>query len=155
MKVILKNELSLEILQNIFHSEGYSAEITEYLSAAPNLNLHRDAILKVVFPGCPSVIVWDDIYANSQLRMRVVVISCEARDQFDKDELIRDADNINQQIEYFGTLSPNNLLGITLEYRLPYAPGVLEGTILQAATEMARGGSAAKKYLEELLSFKR
>jgi hypothetical protein len=150
MKGILNHEMSLERVQSLFQSHGHSADVIEVLPAAPELDLPRDAYLRVNFADRLPVIVFVDIHADCQLRMRVIVASREERYQLDEDELIDWATDMNQQLECFGALSPRSLMGITIEYRLPYDQGILEGTILRAAEEMARGSVRARQYVQKL-----
>lgn len=138
MKTILKSEMRLDRLQQLFHSEGCEAQLLGN-SLAP-----QDSYLRVDFPEPPPLIVWfDDLH----LRMRVLVASNEERDQLDFELLNEDALGVNQNIEYFGTLNPGGLTGITIDYRLPCSQGILEVTVMQAAKEMVQGGANYRKML--------
>ncbi|KAB2310662.1 hypothetical protein F8A87_08220 [Betaproteobacteria bacterium SCN2] len=150
MNIINATEMSLERMHSIFQSKGCQTEIVETLPADPDLGLSRDAYLHVDFPQHLPVVVWLDSHADHQIRMRVIVADREHRDQMGETELMNFAADCNQQIQYFGSLSPRNSLGITLEYRLPYNQGILENTIFRAAEEMSFGGWYARKHISTL-----
>lgn len=146
MGTIQDDEMGLERLMGIFANEPCSARIA--LNTARALN---DGYLEVSYPGCPPVILWPDAQLEHQLRMRVLVAPRDVRDQLDALALLQAADDVNQQVLYFGTFSPSGLLGITLEYRLPYASGILANTITRAAELMAQGGRDAMVEVDLLL----
>lgn len=151
MNVISEDTMTLEQILSLCRSKQLSAQIVELLPAEPALGLGPDAYLKIDYPDNLSVITWIDTYARCQLRMRVVIIPRDERDRIEDSVLLDWAADLNQQIECLGTVSTRNLLGVTLEYRLPYQDGILEQTVLSAAEQLAQGASWVRKSLRRFL----
>ena len=87
MIFINENDVSLEVLQDLFKSSKVPASIVEVTPAVPKLKLSRDAYLEVSFPNALPVIIWIDTQAKSQLRFRVVVANRKEREKFQDNDL--------------------------------------------------------------------
>jgi len=147
--LINENEVSLEVLLNLFKSIKVPASIVEVAPAVPKLKLARDAYLEVSFPNALPVIIWIDTQSKSQLRFRVVVANREEREKFQDDDLRDWAAGSNQQLDCFGAVSTEGL-DITLEHRLPYQGAIASSTIMSVARCIAEGAMAAQQALADL-----
>jgi hypothetical protein len=148
MNIITEVEMNLERLSSLFQSNNLPAEIIEVYPAVKEWNLAQDAYLQVNYPESISLIIWLDQFANKLLRMRIVILPSNEMKKISKDDLLNLAADVNQQISCFGTLDVMNLLGVTLEYPLPYHEAILEHTVLVAAERLVRGASAVFCDLE-------
>lgn len=139
MDIILENEMTLERLQNLFQSKQLPVEMVK-----------RDDYLKIGFPNSVFVAVWIDQYIKYELRMRVVLCKRDKQKLVQEIEWLEFAAQNNQQLNFFGAFSPNNILGVTLEYRLPFTGGILDQTIWLAAERLVGGALLALSCIEDM-----
>ena len=144
--LINEEDVSLEVLQDLFKTINVSSSIVEVYPAAPKMKLDRDAYLEISYPDRPPVIIWIDTQAKLQLRFRVIIAKDKEREKFKNTDLQRWAAGNNQQLDYFGSLSTEGI-NITLEHRLPYQDAIASSTIVSVAQCIAEGAMAAQQAL--------
>jgi len=144
MNVISEADLSLELLQSLFFANELSGRIVEVLPVAPELGISRDAYLEITYPDNTVLVLWHR--PDFILRMRIVLVGRRECGLLPHDELLEHESFLNQQASCFGTVSVENILGITIDYPLPYRHGVLDQTILSAAEELVAGADLARIY---------
>jgi len=145
MKVIPVCDLNNATLVDVFNENQLHSEVTVVYAGEPALGLDEDAYVKVFYPEGQAVIFW--ILPNeSLLKMRTVLLGRTELDLLSKqaqqfgikinwDEKLAFE---NQNAGGFGTLNVN-LVGLTLDYALPYSEGVLDETVLLSGENLVRG----------------
>ena len=147
MQVISEADVTLERLKHLFIEVADSARIVDVYPAVPEMNLPEDAYLALKFAG-DEVVIWLDQRINSILRFRIVIAE---RDRVPSDdERLEEEAFLNQQVSCFGTISTEGLLGITLEYPLPFKNGILDETILSVTHAILAGAASARTHLHKL-----
>ncbi len=146
MTTIPTKDITLERLLAVFVANGLSARIVEYAPATAHST--RDAVLSVDYPEDGSVLVWPEEHeTGKQLSMRSIVFDRKQRDELPEDVLLDAAAYLNQNASCFGALSVQGVVGVTVEYLLPFQNGILEETVLLAAERIASGASLAREEI--------
>ena len=150
MPIILENEMSLEGLKQLLVEFGYSVRIVEVLPATSELE--RDAHLQISLPDDVSIVLFKCMHSDLLLKFRVILKDInqlgELSENYER-EILDGAASLNQNNDCFGTLSTTNILGITIEYSLPYKDCLQEETILNVIDKLREGVVVANKYLED------
>lgn len=130
MPLIVGNELNLNVIKEIFETSNLTAELND-----------EDGFVEVKYPEELKLILW---IKEPVIRMRMLLLPRKERDLFQRAGLLLElASKLNQQGGCNGTVDVENLLGITLEYRLPYKGGILSETILQVGEMLVEGAGFA------------
>ena len=154
MKVISTGDLNNSALVDIFKDNQLRAEIIVVNPAEPALGLEEDSYVRVSYPDNKEVIFWMRP-KECLLRMRTVLLDRKELDLLEKQAKLVKVDLdweekmafINQNAGAFGSLN-SNLLGLVVDYALPYRTGVLDETILLAGENLLRGAEVAWCYIE-------
>lgn len=147
MQVISEADVTLERLKQLFIGVADSARIVDVYPAVPETNLPEEAYLALKFAG-DEVVIWLDQRIKSILRFRIVIAG---RDLIPSDdERLEEGAFLNQQASCFGTIATENLLGITLEYPLPFKNGVLDETILSVTSAILVGAAKARTHFYKI-----
>jgi len=143
MTVILSHTLTLERLERLFTSRGFTAQIVEVEPAIPEQELPRLAYLRVVSAHDQPVLIWIDTQVASLLRLRAVVLASEQpRDQDDPPIEPWIVERSAQQ-ELFGLDTSGTVRQMTLDYRLPYQGAIIANEVIKAAECLRRTASTA------------
>jgi len=148
--IITAKEMTLERLRLAFEAAGVSAAVIEYLPATQALE--RDVCLRASYVNGREVTIWPDMHEPiALLRLRSVALNREESSGYEHDELLDLAADANQLLDYFGALNVRSLLGVTVEYVIPWQHELLEETVVLAAERMAEGAGRARDDVADAL----
>lgn len=143
MQVISESDVTLTRLMQLFIGVADSARIVDVYPAVPEMNLPEDAYLAVKFAS-DEVVIWLDQSAKSTLRFRLIIAERDRAPS--NDEQLEEGAFLNLQASCFGTIATESLLGITLEYPLPFNNGILDETILSVTSAILAGAAKARTH---------
>ena len=153
MQIISEADVTLTRLRQLFLGVADSACIVDVYPAAPNMNLPGDAYLALKFAS-DEVVIWLDQQAKFLLRFRVIVVARDRACQISDDERLEEGAFLNQQASCFASIATENLLGIALEYPLPFKNGILDETILSVTRELLAGAAKARAHFQKVELYK-
>jgi len=144
MEIIKQADVSLERISKIFESRSVLSKIIEVYPAVAEMNIDRDAYVDVRFQGGFSVIIWINQNAPDVLKMRLLLVEKNRiKERGGRSEWVEISCDLNQNLDCFGAISPDGLLGVTIEYQLPIKGGILDETIFLAAERLNQGALVA------------
>lgn len=149
MQIISEADVTLTRLKQLFLGVADSACIVDVYPAVPEMNLSEDAYLALKFAG-DEVVIWLDQSAKSILRFRLIIAAHDPANQTPNEVRLEEGAHLNQQASCFATIATENLLGITLEYPLPFKNGILDETILSVTREILAGAAKARTHFHSV-----